>query len=85
MKLGTKWFSRVLISNLTIAFVNSFPKITFGADLAPKLQTALFKIKCSTTEYSRGLISNSTIHILNFVPNIPFSVNLVPKIQNPLS
>ena len=76
MKLRTKWCSRVLISNLTIAFVNFIFKITFGTNLAPNLQTTLFKMKLSTKGISRGeLISNSTIVILN----------LVPKIQSPLA
>ena len=127
MKLGSKGYSRVLIPNLTIVFVDSFLKcfffgifgqgtskclilnetrykvvfkgfdfkfdncfckfliIPFGANLAPKLQTSLFKIKFSTMEYSRGVISNSTNLVLNYVPKITFSVNVVPKIENPLS
>ena len=72
MKLGTKCCSMILTSNLSIAFTNSFPKIPFGANLTPKLQTALFKIKRSTMEHLKGLISNSTILILNSVPKIPF-------------
>ena len=127
MKLGSKGYSRVLIPNLTIAFVDSFLKcfflgifgqgtlkclilnetrykvvfkgfdfkfdncffkfliIPFGANLAPKLQTSLFKIKFSAMEYSRGVISNSTNLIWNSVPKITFSVNVVPKIENHLS
>ena len=60
------------MSNFTIVFVNSFPKISFGATLAPKLETALFKIKRSTKGYLRELISNSTITVLYSVPKIPF-------------
>ena len=69
MKLGTKWRSKALISNFTIVFINSIPKIPFGANSTPKLQIAL---KRSTKGYSRGLISNSTIVILNSAPKIAF-------------
>ena len=44
MNFGTKWCSRMLISNLRIVFVNFLHKIAFGANLVPKLQTTLFKL-----------------------------------------
>ena len=72
MILGVKGYSRVLIPNLAIVFVNSVPKKPVGANLAPKLQIALFKMKCSTAEHKRALMSNSTILILYSVPKIPF-------------
>ena len=37
-------------ADVKIAFVNSFPKIPFGVNLAPKPESALFKIKCSAIQ-----------------------------------
>ena len=58
-----KAVSRVLILYLAFFFVNSLLKKSFGGNLAPKLQTALFKMKHNTKGYSRRLILDSTIAI----------------------
>ena len=42
-------------------FLNFVPKILFWANLASKLESALFEIKLDTMEYSSLLILNSTI------------------------
>ena len=52
-------------------FLKFVPNIFFWANLAPKLESALFKMKLHTKGYSRLLILNSTIVFLNFISKIP--------------
>ena len=45
MKLDTKVYSKLLILNSTIIFLNVVSKISFWTKLVPKLQNALFRMK----------------------------------------
>ena len=66
----------------TIVVLSSVPKILFRANLDPKLQSVLFKMKPSTKRYSRLLILSSRIVFFNCVPKILFWTNFVPKFQS---
>ena len=52
-------------------FLNFAPKIIFWANLVPKFESNLFKMKLDTKWYSRVLMLISTIAFLIFVPKIP--------------
>ena len=45
MKLDTKVYSKLLILNSGIIFLNVVPKIPFWTKLVPKLQNALLRMK----------------------------------------
>ena len=62
-------------------FLDFIPKIPFWANLVPKLESALFKMKLDPVEYSRLLILNSAIVFLNFFPKIPFLSKFGPQIS----
>ena len=72
MKPDRKQYSRLLISNPTIVFLNFVPTIQFLSNLVPKFQSALLKMKLGTKGYSKLLILIPKIVFLNFVPLIPF-------------
>ena len=61
--------------DLRIRTIN-FPKFrsqdTFWANLVPKLQINLFRMKIRTKRYSGVLIPNLTIVFLSSIPKIPF-------------
>ena len=54
----------ILILNLTTAFLNSFSKVTFRANLVLKIQSVLFWMKGVAKRYWIVLILNSTIAFL---------------------
>ena len=72
MKLYAKGYSRLLILNSTIVFLNVVSKVPFWENLVPKLQSALFKMKVATKEYSVMLILTSKIVIFKFRLKIHF-------------
>ena len=51
IKIRTKRYSEVLISNSAIVYLSSIPKIPFLATFGPKFQSALFKMKLGAKEY----------------------------------
>ena len=56
----------------------------FGANLVPKLQSALFKMKIRRKRYSGVLIPNSTVVFLILPLKYLFWVNLIPKLYTDL-
>ena len=55
-----------------LTFLNVVSKILFWANLVPKLQSALFRMKIRTKRYSEVLIPNLTILLLSSAPKVPF-------------
>ena len=68
--------SKCLVFN---SFICTFCSIYVRANLVSKLQSALFRIKFSTSTYSGVQILNSAIALLNLVPKVPFSGKFGPK------
>ena len=62
--------SRVLISNMTILFLNSSPKIPKSGISSSKFRHFCFFINFCKQTNMRGLISNMTIVSLQFLPKI---------------
>ena len=65
-KLDIKGYSRLLILNSIIVFLNFVPKLPFLSKCGPE------NLEIDTKRYSQVLIPNLTIVFLSSVPKIPF-------------
>ena len=65
-KLDIKGYSRLLILNSIIVFLNFVPKLPFLSKFGPE------NLEIDTKRYSQVLIPNLTIVFLSSVPKIPF-------------
>ena len=89
MKLDRKWYSRLLILNSTIIFLNFVTKMSFLCRFGPKTSMQNVQNENPYKEYSEMLIVNSTIVFFSSMPFLMVGggvgeVNLVTKLQSAL-
>ena len=72
----------VLISNMTISFSNSSPKIPRSDMLSPRFKDFYFCPKLCSKTNSRALISNMTMMLQNSSPKINESRIFGPKLKD---
>ena len=72
----------VLISNMTISFSNSSPKIPKSDMLSPRFKDFYFCPKLCSKTNSRALISNMTMMLQNSSPKINESRIFGPKLKD---